>query len=228
MDVVIAGAAGKTNDQGRAARGEDVTFCFDYKKMTNGTEFTGTTFGLADDWLIDQSPPSPIDFVTDPKSGDPGKQELDYALVRLKADPGNRPIGVKADPDSPKRGWLVPWKGDYDFAANKALFIVQHPNGDPLKLALDTEAAPCLNGNGTGIRCGTNTEGGSSGSPCSAPTGSWSPSTTPGTRTTPRTTGRSTTRGSRFARYSNSSKCESLRMCWANSRFDHQRGRPPR
>jgi hypothetical protein len=56
--------------------------------------------------------------------------------------------------------------GSHDFAANPALFILQHPNAEPLKLALDNEAVIAVNGNGTRVRYRTNTEGGSSGSPC--------------------------------------------------------------
>jgi hypothetical protein len=46
------------------------------------------------------------------------------------------------------------------------LMIVQHPDGSPLKLALDTEGIIGLNANGTRVRYATNTEPGSSGSPC--------------------------------------------------------------
>jgi hypothetical protein len=166
VDAVIAGEEGKVNSQGLSAQRQDVTVRFDFKKMTNGTIFPGTTFGLAGAWLIDQSPPSAVDFEVGPKSHDPGPEELDYALIRLDGDPGNRPIGSKPDPECPKRGWLVPRKESYDFAANPSLFIVQHPKGDPLKLALDTAAAPQINGNATRIRYGTNTDPGSSGSPC--------------------------------------------------------------
>jgi hypothetical protein len=167
LDSVIAGEKGQTNQEGMSARRKDVKVRFDYKRMTNGTCFPGVTFGLAIDWLIDQSPPSKVDFEVDPKSGDPDPQELDYALIRLDGVPGSQPIGgPKADPQSPKRGWIVPRPGKYDFAGSRALFIVQHPKGDPLKLVLDTEAAPRLNANKTRVRYGTNTEGGSSGSPC--------------------------------------------------------------
>ena len=46
------------------------------------------------------------------------------------------------------------------------LLIAQHPDGSPLKLALDTEGVTSVNANGTRVRYATNTEGGSSGSPC--------------------------------------------------------------
>jgi hypothetical protein len=166
MDAVIGGEAGRKGSGGFSAQRKDVTVRFDFKRMTTGRVFEGTTFSLAHDWLIDQSPPSRVDFEVDPKSKEPAPDELDYALIRLESDVGNRPIGAKAEPGSPKRGWLIPRQKAYNFAAHKALFIVQHPEGDPLKLALDTEAAPRINGNATRVRYGTNTEKGSSGSPC--------------------------------------------------------------
>jgi V8-like Glu-specific endopeptidase len=43
---------------------------------------------------------------------------------------------------------------------------VQHPNAYPLKLAFDTDAIIGVNENGTTVKYKTNTEGGSSGSPC--------------------------------------------------------------
>jgi hypothetical protein len=51
-------------------------------------------------------------------------------------------------------------------AAHDALFIVQHPKGDPLQLALDTDAVIGMNANSTRVQYGTNTLPGSSGSPC--------------------------------------------------------------
>jgi len=46
------------------------------------------------------------------------------------------------------------------------LFIVQHPDGEPLKLALDTEAVIEVLDEGATLRYRTNTLPGSSGSPC--------------------------------------------------------------
>jgi hypothetical protein len=166
LDAVIAGEAGKSNARARSARCTDVVARFDFKKMTTGTVFQGTTFGLATDWLVDQSVTSPVDSEVDPKSREPAEDELDYALIRLDGEPGNQPIGARAELGSSKRGWLVPRRERFDFAANKALFIVQHPKGEPLKLALDTDASPQVNGNSTRVRYTTNTEPGSSGSPC--------------------------------------------------------------
>jgi hypothetical protein len=48
----------------------------------------------------------------------------------------------------------------------QSLHIVQHPDTRPLELALDTEAVIGLYGNGSRVLYRTNTEPGSSGSPC--------------------------------------------------------------
>jgi hypothetical protein len=54
----------------------------------------------------------------------------------------------------------------YSFQPNTPLFIVQHPKGSPLKLAFDTDSVVGLNASGTTVFYKTNTERGSSGSPC--------------------------------------------------------------
>jgi hypothetical protein len=57
----------------------------------------------------------------------------------------------------------------HDFTARPALFILQHPDGRPLELAIDTNAVTALvpaQGSATRVRYRTNTEPGSSGSPC--------------------------------------------------------------
>ena len=46
------------------------------------------------------------------------------------------------------------------------LQILLHPRAAPLKLAVDTDAVTRVNANGTRVRYATNTEAGSSGSPC--------------------------------------------------------------
>jgi hypothetical protein len=128
----------------------DVILRFDYKRLAAGNVVSpGLEHRLAKDWLVDQSPPS----------------ELDYALVRVEGAPGDRPLGHGAEPGAPARRWIVP-APKHAFAPGTPLFIVQHPRANPIQLALDTEAVLGLNGNGTRVRYRTNTERGSSGSPC--------------------------------------------------------------
>lgn len=68
--------------------------------------------------------------------------------------------------DSPLRGWIQVTNEEYAFLPHSPLIIMQHPKGEPLKLALDTDAIISVNANSTRVTYKTNTEPGSSGSPC--------------------------------------------------------------
>jgi hypothetical protein len=101
----------------------------------------GDVVRLSADWLVAESPTN----------------ELDYTLVRLSEPAGDHPIGTFKG--APKRGWLtlVP----QTVAMGQALFILQHPVGDTLKMA---------NGglkriDGDWLEYEVNTDHGSSGSP---------------------------------------------------------------
>lgn len=145
-----------------------VRFRFDYKIMEDGdTINSGAVYRLAaNDWLIDQSEYSPLDEVADTAGAAPELTQLDYALVRLNGEPGNLPVGSSAQPGAVLRKWITVTNQAYDFQPDTALYILQHPQGEPLKMCLDTEAIIGLNGNRTRVRYRTNTEKGSSGSPC--------------------------------------------------------------
>lgn len=157
-------AAGK-----RWAKPEQVVLRFDYKKLADGeTVNPGTEYHLTSDkWLIDHSPMSRADYYPEEnKPGLPQPNELDYALLRVEGKPGNQVIGKKAEPGAALRGWIkVPWEG-YEIEEGAPLLILQHPAKKPLKLALETDAIIGLNQNQTRLTYKTNTEGGSSGSPC--------------------------------------------------------------
>ena len=142
------------------------TFRFDYKRLATAVVADGSTFALAPDWLIDDSPPSAVDLKPEPKPGTPRPDELDYTLVRLAGAPGNAPVGQKTDPNAPKRGWIkLPVHG-LATEGESPLLILQHPDSAPLKLALDMSGVIGLNENGTRLKYKVNTEGGSSGAPC--------------------------------------------------------------
>jgi hypothetical protein len=132
---------------------------FDYKQLADGKIINqGTEYRLVeDDWLIDQSPYA---------KNTPTHDELDYALLRVDGTPGKEKIGEKPDPNSPQRGWIDLPKEPYDFSPGTPLLIVQHPKAQPLKLAFDTDAIIDINREGTLVKYKTNTEPGSSGSPC--------------------------------------------------------------
>ena len=52
------------------------------------------------------------------------------------------------------------------FTPGTPLSIMQHPQGEPLKLSFDDDAVIAVNANGTRVTYTTNTERGSSGAPC--------------------------------------------------------------
>jgi len=167
VEAVVEGEQGCTTSEGLQALPSDVILRFDYRRLSDGTTLNpGTTYRLAKDWLIDKSPMSAVDSQPEPKSGVPQVDELDYVLLRLDSTPGLEPVGDKSEPGAPLRNWIKMPTQPYHFQPDTALFIVQHPQGDPLQLALDTNAVIGLNNNRTRVTYRTNTLRGSSGSPC--------------------------------------------------------------
>jgi V8-like Glu-specific endopeptidase len=123
----------------------DVVFRFDYRTMEDGSAGDGQTYRLAadqPDWRITDSP---ID-------------QLDYALLRIKGAPGSDPVAGK--PGGPSRKYLTP--KTHDFQAGENIIIIQHPNGERMKFALDRLGAVFADR----LAYLTNTDYGSSGSPC--------------------------------------------------------------
>ncbi|MGH7999568.1 MAG: effector-associated domain EAD1-containing protein [Brasilonema sp.] len=133
---------------------------FDYKQLADGKIINkGTEYRLVEsDWLIDKSPYTENTL--------PTPDELDYALLRIDGVPGEEPIGKNPDPNAPQRRWISLPTEHYEFSPETPLLIVQHPKAQPLKLAFDTDAIISINENGTIVKYKTNTEPGSSGSPC--------------------------------------------------------------
>jgi hypothetical protein len=145
---------------------------FDYKVLSDGVQLNpGVVYRLADDWDVDHSPFSTRDTEVDPP-GPPAATELDYALLRLSASPGSEAVsgGKSADAKGELRGWVPLPNGPHAWTVGSPLLIFQHPDGQPLKLALDTEAVletvPAGAPDPVRVRYATNTEPGSSGSPC--------------------------------------------------------------
>jgi hypothetical protein len=150
------------------AKAEQVVLRFDYKQLADGQRLNqGTEYRLtSEEWLIDYSPESRADYYPEPKPLLPQPNELDYALLRVEGKPGDQTIGKQAEPGAAKRGWIeVPTQG-YEVEAGAPLLILQHPATKPLQLALETDAIIGLNQNHTRLTYKTNSEGGSSGSPC--------------------------------------------------------------
>jgi hypothetical protein len=146
---------------------DNVTLRFDFKRLANDATGKGTVHRLARDWRIHDSPYSAVDL-GDPTTGLQEVDHLDYALVRTETRVAEEPIGgaANADTGAPLRGFIERPSKAHDFKTKPALFILQHPDGEPLKLALDTESVIAVNDNGARVRYRTATEAGSSGSPC--------------------------------------------------------------
>lgn len=153
---------------------------FDYKVLDDGvTVSSGKAYRLKTNspekkWLIDHSPYSQSDYQVNP-AGDPEEDELDYALLRIDGVPGKDPVGGDTnDPSPTPRSWVeVPPIPHLFTRKNPALHIIQHPDGKPMQVTVDSEAFISVNGNGTRVRYSTETKPGSSGSPCFSANWRW-------------------------------------------------------
>jgi len=147
------------------ARWQDVRCLFDYREPVVGALGTkkGTEVGLADGWLVDSLPPSQFDW--DPALGDATDKELDFALVRLAEPVGDLPLGgASADPSAEPRMWITVADPPPTLAAGNQVFLLQHPKGEPLQMAVGKVTK--FNSAGTRVRYDANSKDGSSGSPC--------------------------------------------------------------
>lgn len=154
LDAVLAGTTSPTA----------VTCQFDYKKFADGTRTDGREVALAAEWLVDASPPTLGEASGDPDRTKPGLDELDHAVIRLAEPIGAMPIGIHAGVGAPIRGWVDFPDPSTPCQPDMPLIIVQHPDGGPMKMALDFQSV--LSVTDTRVRYATRTEPGSSGSPC--------------------------------------------------------------
>ena len=148
------------------ARWEDVRCRFDYRQPLDGSvlgEKKLTEVGLAPQWLVDSRPPSPYDW--NPALGDAEPEETDSALIRLANRVGDLPVGgASADPKAEPRKWIVVDAEPPTLTTGNQVFLLQHPKGEPLQLAIGTVIE--FNSAGTRVRYNANSKDGSSGSPC--------------------------------------------------------------
>jgi hypothetical protein len=138
--------------EGAAIR--DVTLRFDFRRTAQGQELRGVAHWLhPTDWHVAHSP---IDA-------------LDYALLRLDGAPGHTPPGgdAAAQPRSARpRGWIELPTPPLLPHRDQLLFVMQHPVGEPLAMAIGTQTGePPAPGDAV-LRYTTRTEKGSSGAPC--------------------------------------------------------------
>lgn len=139
---------------------ERVVLRFDYKRLANGSAPEGTVYGLAPEWHLASSPPSPVDAMY-PKPHEASVEELDYALLRVKGQPGNEPVEGQGT-----RSWVQVPSDAYALPPGSPVMIVQHPRGDRLRLVIETNGILAVNAARTRVTYRTNTLEGSSGAPC--------------------------------------------------------------
>jgi hypothetical protein len=140
---------------------------FDYKVLADGKPSKGVEVRLhSTDWNVDSSRYSRAEADNQPDRELPTADELDYALARLERPAGNEPVDRNPGSGAPPRGWIALPEIQPSLEKDMPLLIVEHPGGAPLKLAIDTHSVLGVNANGTRVRYTTNTEPGSSGSPC--------------------------------------------------------------
>ncbi|MHC2394885.1 hypothetical protein ACVMFA_007316 [Bradyrhizobium liaoningense] len=142
-----------------SGRMDDVACRFDYLKLVNGSRQQGVAVGLSPEGCASYRKYSASEKTSTPDVPAPTSDELDYALLKLA-----RPIG--REDEGGARGWIKLPEAEMPMKKGDPVIIVQHPDGSPMKLALDTDAIIAVNENGTRVRYATNTEAGSSGSPC--------------------------------------------------------------
>jgi V8-like Glu-specific endopeptidase len=134
---------------------------FDYVKLPNGVPNPGQLVPLRpDESCLTFSSYSQAETTANPEEPPPTAEELDFALLHLENAVGQQPA------NGAKRGWVTLPNAALPLATDAPLLIVQHPDGEPMKLAMDTQAVIGPNANSTRIKYRTNTEPGSSGSPC--------------------------------------------------------------
>ncbi len=152
----------------REGKSAGVTCRFDYLGPEKNRRGTTHALSAAAAFPIAWGKPSPVDGIQNGGGQLPDEGDLDYALLRLETKVADEDLTL----DGPKRGFIKisaapsPAEQPAAFAAGAPLVIVQHPEGAPLSLAIDTQSVIGLNGNNTRLRYRTNTEEGSSGSPC--------------------------------------------------------------
>jgi hypothetical protein len=127
-----------------------IVCCFDYLRGADGVLKPTETVPVAE--IAAKRPSSAAELTASPDMPPPQADELDYALLRLSRPASGRGhIRLAAGPP------LLP---------GAPLYIVQHPGDRPMQIAQDTDAVIGWMHGGLRLRYHTNTEPGSSGSPC--------------------------------------------------------------
>ena len=133
---------------------------FDYVRLASGALNPGQLVPLLANGCLTFSPYSAAETTAHPEVPAPTPDELDFALLRLETTAGQQQV------DGTRRGWIALPATAAPLPRDAPLLVVQHPEGGPMKMAMDTQAVIGPNANGTRIKYTANTERGSSGSPC--------------------------------------------------------------
>jgi WD40 repeat protein len=148
QDIVITNWHVARRFWGNDGLARQVILRFGYELDAQGQTTTGTKHNLAFDWSLPHSE----------------EEDYDFALLRLKRRAGSDRVGEG------RRGFLkfldTTSRHTQEFSGNPPLLILQHPGGDPLKLAfgpIERFDPP------RHIYYRVNTKGGSSGAPCLTP-----------------------------------------------------------
>jgi hypothetical protein len=128
---------------------------FGYRALGGATADAGVVLGA--EALLASSPPSAAERRGD-SADTTAEHELDFALLRLSGHSGDAVVG-----ETP-RGFVTRPDPPRAVGPGDVLMIVQHPQGEPVRLGIQTLVG--ANANGTRIRYRTSTGEGSSGSPC--------------------------------------------------------------
>jgi hypothetical protein len=144
-------------------RWQDVRCEFDYRQAADGTVLKRRTIvQLQQQPLLFCSPPSQSDW--SPTVQEAAPEEVDCALLGLSEKIGDFPIGGDTlDNNAEPRGWIKPKDPVPPVAAGNQVFLVSHPEGEPLQLSIGTVTN--FNASGTRVRYDANSKYGSSGSP---------------------------------------------------------------
>ncbi len=141
----------------------DVVFRFGYRRSRDGRVLhEGTEYHLAADWLVDGSSPNSSTERGRRVDTDPTAL-LDYAVVRLARTHTRAVDGLLPQEDYQYPAINLPRRPVHP-SRGRTICILQHPAGDPLKLAFGPVTG--TSNDGARILHAVNTLPGSSGAPC--------------------------------------------------------------